>query len=165
MIIIVSLLAPFSIIGFVYLYRAQKLKKEEQALGAALDRMMKKHKLSIELTESFNRRALGIDRKNRKLVWIDHSNDNKQEICFSLLGIMTCIIDNKNDDTNSKIEKVNMIIHHKRSTIPSVLSFFDGAHDRVQEFSNVLKKARQWKNKIDTYKYPGNIHIEQEFVL
>jgi hypothetical protein len=161
----VSLLVPFSIIGLLSLYRERKQGAQKMALGKAFNRLTQEHKLSVEQTDMFHKRALGLDRKNRKLVWIDHGSTQKQEICFSLLSVSSCTIAEVKDGFTAKIQKVKMIIHHRRTPTPSLLIFYDATRDRREDAAALLKKARLWKNKIDLYKHPGNIHLEQEFIL
>jgi len=64
--------------------KEKKQKKKQRQLGLAYDRLVKQVKFSVEHSELLNGKLIALDRKNKKLLLIDHNLIEKQEECLSL---------------------------------------------------------------------------------
>jgi hypothetical protein len=82
-------------------------------------------------------RYIGLDRRNKKLIPIDHYGDEKQEQCICLRGVAEGkIIHVKDEDQNIK------------SVLPAL-----------------SRKTIHWKAKVDIHKRRRNITFEAEYIL
>jgi hypothetical protein len=126
--------------------------------------MILQNKLTLEHSEVIGHRAIGLDRKNKKLLVIDHNDTSRQEICIPLITIAaTKIIEEKNSE--GRTQKLSLELKHKRSEVSYAICFFDEGCDGLTDYPSFSRRAFHWKNRIDIHKYPGSIKLEQEFVL
>lgn len=150
--------------GIRQVIRNMRGKKIQLALAIAYDQMILNNKLAIEHSEVLGNRALGLDRKNKKLLMIDHNGTDRQEICIPLNTISTTrIIEEKN--SKGIVQKVLLELKHKRTDACYCLCFFDKSSDPITDYSFFSRRALQWRNRIDVHKYPGAVKLEQELVL
>lgn len=93
----------FSAIGIKALLKEQKHKQKQLRMAEAYDRLARQFKLAVDYSEFLCYRFIGLDRKNRKLILIDHSGNEKQEQCICLHEIgESKIIHAKDEDLNIK---------------------------------------------------------------
>src|ERR1051325_7318792 len=78
--------------------RHEKQKKKRRlALADAYYRLISQHRIVVDHYEIIGNRFVVLDRKNKKLIVIDHNETGKQEMCISLLAVSeTRIIEEKN---------------------------------------------------------------------
>ena len=149
--------------GIRQISRDKRRKKKRLELTTAYNRMMLQEKLSIEHSEMVGNRILGLDRKSKKLLVIDHTQ-TRQEICIPLNTVSTNkILKEKNG--RGYVRKVVLELKHKRTDASYAICFFDEGCDALTDYSSFSRRALYWKNRIDVNKYPGQIKLEQEFVL
>lgn len=151
--------------GIKMIIREKRKKKKQIALGLAYDRLMREAKLSIENIEQLNGKVIGLDRKNKKLLLIDHNTTEKQEQCVPLFEIASCSIHKVKDDVERSIRKIYLELKHKRTNKISRFCFYDETCDRITELPSLARRAMFWKNRIDLHKYPGKINLEFEYML
>jgi hypothetical protein len=125
---------------------------------------MRTSRLAIEDADFFNYRYIGLDRRNKKLLLIDHCNREKQELCVPLPEIgESKIIYVKEDDHG--IDHILLELRNKRTGQRVQFCFFDKEKDPLIELSMLARKAVNWKTRIDIHKHPGNGCARSEYVL
>ena len=146
------------------LKRSRKRKKQ-RALAKSYERLVLKNKLSVEETLVFNNRVIGLDRKNRKLVLIDHHKEVMLEHCVVLDQLESCELVRQKDETKRCTAGFFIEFTYKRNEGTVKFSFFDETRDKILEKPGLVKKAQYWKRKIDMHRMEGRISSEFEFVL
>jgi len=153
-----------SAIGMRSIIKERRHKKRQLAIASTYDRLVRESKLTIEHAEFLSYRFIGLDKRNRKLLLIDHCNREKQELCISLLEVgESKIIHVK--DTAHGVKTILLELRNKRSNKPVQFCFFDKEYDSMIEFPTLARKAINWKTKVDIHKRPGNVSLEAEYVL
>jgi len=140
-------------------------KKIQKALGITYDRLVRNAKLSIDHSEILHAKMIALDRRNKKLLVIDHNMKQKQEECIALLGIQSCRVIEIKSKANEHIQKINLELKHKRADKITSFCFYDAACDPVNELPFLARRARSWKHRLDMHKYPGSVRLELEYVL
>lgn len=163
--IIISVLSiAFSATGIMALIKGKRHKRKQLQMAEAYDGFVKRFKLAIDYSEFLCYRYIGLDRRNKKLILIDHSGDQKQEQCICLREVgESKIIHTKDEDQNTK--SVSLELRNKRSNKPIRFCFFSKDHDPLVELPSLSKKAIHWKTKVDIHKHRGNASLEAEYVL
>ncbi|MFL5788980.1 MAG: hypothetical protein ACJ748_13055 [Flavisolibacter sp.] len=144
----------------------RKIRKKELGIVNTYDRLVREYKLIIEQYDTINHKLIGLDRKNKKLLIIDHSDNNRQEVCVPLLQISNCKIVQVRNEAERCIKSIYLELLNKRNPTDKVrLSFYDEEQDKLRELPALARKALHWKNTVDVHKYPGNIYIESGYLL
>jgi hypothetical protein len=151
--------------GFKIMIREKVKRKKKLLLKLEYDRLVRQEKLSIESMEQFNGKLVGLDRKNKKLLFIDHAGPNKHHQCIQLLEIASCRVLQVEDQFQKGISKIYLELKHKRNNGISRFCFYDDSRDLLTDLSTLAGKATFWKNKIDVHKYRGNASFELGYVL
>lgn len=139
-------------------------KNKQKRLANAYQRLLLQHRIVVDHYEIIGNRVLAFDRKNKKLIAVDHNGPTKQEHCISLLSVSTTsIVEEKNK--NGYVERIFLHIKHKRSDASYRLCFFDQAYDNIVDLPCSARCAVMWKNRIDVHKYSGTVPLGQEYVL
>ena len=134
------------------------------ALANAYQGLLLQHRIIVDHYEIIGNRVFAFDRKNKKLIVVDHTGPAKQEGCLSLsLVAETQVLKEKNKSGHT--EKIFLQIKVKRSGVGCRLCFFDQSHDDIIELSAAARRAMIWKNRIDLHKYPGSVSLGREYVL
>jgi hypothetical protein len=142
--------------------RGQKKKQEE--LADAYRCLLLRHRVAVAHDEFIGNRVLAFDRKNKKLIVVDHNEAAKQELCISLLSVSeTKIVEEKNKD--GFVERIFLQIKHKRSDARYRICFFDQLYDGIADLPGSARRAVMWKHRLDVHKYPGPVFWGQEYVL
>jgi hypothetical protein len=153
-----------SVLGIRSIIKERKHRKRQLAIANTYDRLVKESKLAIEHAEFLSYRYIGLDKRNRKLLLIDHCNREKQELCIPLVEIGESKIIHVKDATQG-IKTILLELRNRRSNKPVQFCFFDKDHDPVIELPTLARKAINWKTKVDIHKRPGNVSREAEYVL
>lgn len=163
-IVISILIIGFSAIGIKAVIKEQKHKRKQLGIAEAYDGFVKQFKLAVDYSEFLCYRYIGLDRKNRKLILIDHSGDEKQEQCICLHEVgESKIIHAKDEDQN--IKSVLLELRNKRNNKPVRFCFYSNEHDPLVELPSLSRKAVHWKTKVDIHKHRGSVSFEAEYVL
>jgi hypothetical protein len=158
----------FGIPGYylVRILRKEKItKKKQQELGLAFDRLVKQERFSIERSELLNGKLIALDRKNKKLILIDHNQPEKQEECVSLLQVESCRFIEVKHGPDACINNIFIELKYKRNDKVSRFCFYDDSYDLVTELPSLARRTKFWKHRIDLHKYPGNVGLQLEYVL
>lgn len=163
-IMISILIMAFSVIGIKALIKKKRHKRKQLRMAEAYDRFVRQFKLAVDYSEFLYCRYIGLDRRNKKLILIDHSGDEKQEQCICLNEVgESKIIHAKDEDQN--IKSVLLELRNKRNNKPVRFCFYSKDHDPLLELPSLSRKAIHWKTKVDIHKHRGNVSFEAEYVL
>lgn len=163
-IIILILTLVFGGIGISAFIKEKRRKQKQLRIAEAYERMVHKCKLAIEYSEFLCNRYIGLDRKNKTLIIIDHCGTEKEEQCISLHEIGESRIVHS-IDASQNIEFISLELINKRTNKPVRFCFFNKDHDSAIELPFLKRKAIHWKTRIDIHKHPGNVGLEAEYVL
>lgn len=139
-------------------------KKKQLAIAISYDRIIRESKLSIEYSDFLCYRYIGMDKRNRKLVLIDHCNGEKQELCIPILEIGDSKIIQVKDQSQG-IAAILLELRNKRNNKPVRFCFYDKQFDPLVELPSRSRKAIHWKTRVDLHKHPGNVSLEADYVL
>jgi hypothetical protein len=147
-------------------FRKEKLKKDKQRkLGLAYDHLVRQTRFSIHHSEVLNGKLIAMDRRNKKLLVIDHNRINKQEECISLLAIENSRVTEEKDGLNPSIKKIFLELKCKWNNKIFRFCFYDDSYDSITELPSLVRKAKFWKQRIDLHKYPGSVGLQLDYVL
>lgn len=162
--ILFVLILVLSVLGITYLLKERRHKRKQIRMAEAYDRFVKHFKLAVDYSEFLCYRYIGLDRRNKKLILIDHSGEQKQEQCICLREVAESkIVYAKDENQNTKT--VFLELRNKRNNQITRFCFFSKDHDPQVEHAFLCKKAVHWKTKVDIYKHRGNASPEAEYVL
>jgi hypothetical protein len=163
--IVISLvIIAFSAMGIKGWIKEKRHKRKQLGIAEAYDRLVRQFKLATDYSEFLCYRYIGLDRKNRKLVLIDHCGEEKQEQCICLYEVgESRIIHAKDEDQNTK--SILLELRNKRNNKTVRFCFYNRAHDPLVELPSLSRKAIHWKTRVDIHKHRGNVSIEAEYVL
>jgi len=162
--VIIILLVAFAAIGIRALIKERINKRKQLRMAEAYDRFVKQFKLAVDYSEFLCDRYIGLDRKNKKLILIDHSGYEKQEQCVCLQEVGESKIIHTKDEDQS-IKSVLLELRNKRNNKPVQFCFYNKGHDPLVELPSLSRKAIHWKTKVDIHKHRGNVNFEAEYVL
>ena len=163
-IIILIVTLGVSALGISAFVKEKRRKQKQLLIAEAYERLVRKCKLAIEYSEFLCNRYIGLDRRNKKLVLIDHCGNEKQEQCISLYEIAESKIIHHNDELQN-IQCIALELINKRNNKPIRFCFFNKDYDAAVELPSLKRKAIQWKTKVDIHRQPGNVGLEAEYVL
>jgi hypothetical protein len=66
------------------------IEESKKQIRLTLDRLVKEKRLLLEDLEFFGRKAIGLDKKNKKLVFVDCSDNVVNQFCVDLDNIFFC---------------------------------------------------------------------------
>jgi hypothetical protein len=163
-IIVILLALLISAVIFGSFLKGKKHKQKQLRIAETYDRIAREFKLAIEYSEFLSYRYIGLDRKNRKLILIDHCRNEKQEECISLYEIGESKIIQVKDEYQN-IKSIFLELKNRRNNNSIKFNFYNRDHDLEVELPSLFRKALQWKSKVDVHRHRGNIYLEAEYVL
>lgn len=146
------------------LFKYRRQKKKNLAIASSYDRLVRNSKLAVEFSDFFSGRYIGLDKRNRKLVLIDHCNGEKQELCIPLSDVADSEIIHVKDESDG-IKTILLELINKRNKKPVRFCFYDKEFDPVITLPSLSRKAVHWKTRVDIHRHPGNFSLKGEFVL
>lgn len=162
--LLVLFLGPAVYYGLRHWQKEGQRKKRHQALARAYEQLVLKSRVAIEHTEIIGNRVLALDKRNKKLVVIDHNEPGKQELCIPLTAIgETMILEEKNKEENT--ERIFLTLKQRRCNTLHKICFFDYRHDPLLDFPHLSRRALHWKTRVDIHRSSGSTALPQEFVL
>ena len=144
--------------------KERRHKREHSDIVKAYDRLTKEFKLAVEYSESINGRYIALDRRNKKLLIIDHCGDQKEELCVPLSEIGDSKIIRETDGPQL-IKKILFEFRNKRNNQPVRFCFYNGNVDLPGELPSLSRKAIYWKTKVDIHRRAGSVGLDAEYVL
>lgn len=144
--------------------RDKKRRAKQLELSKAFNRLVFENKLSIEHSDVFAGCLLALDRKNKKLLFIDHRKTLRTEVCVSLASIAGAALVEQKDEAGA-VDKIYLELKTKTQENFFRLCFFDKAYDKLVDLPSLYRSARHWKSRIEVNKNPGEISLEMEYLL
>ncbi len=132
----------------------RKVKQQQALRQDIFNRAATAANLSISQQEHFQERLLGLDDKQKMLVWFDSSETEQLVELIDLRGIIACNLIRathklKSSDNHSVVTGVHLqldsAIGDKRSYM---ITFYDNVRNNQQEMPSLIKKAEQWQKSI-----------------
>lgn len=143
-----------------------RVRKRKEDVLDAYDRLVREMKMSVEHHDTLNNRIIGLDRRNRRLLLIDHNGKEKQELSVALHQVRSCAILHQKDELNKFIISVILELRFKDENISAVrFYFYNDKHDPERDLLPLARKADKWKNLIDVHKYSGKVYMPSDYVL
>lgn len=135
-------------LGFKAMFENKHDRRNARELKVALNRVIRRNRLVISEIDAFTNKVIAIDRKNDKLVLVEHRNNVIWEKCFSLGELKSCNISKETDHLTGCTQKVVMEFNFINSRELAYFTFYDKSNASVHELPSRIRKANYWKNKI-----------------
>jgi hypothetical protein len=135
-------------LGLKALFENKHDQKNALALKVALDRVIKRNRLLISEIDIFGNKVIALDRKNSKIILVEHRNNVTWEKCFSLRELESFNITKNTHPLTGCIQKVVVELNFSNNRDLVYFTFYDDSNDRIQELPSRIKKATYWKRKI-----------------
>ena len=165
LIIIFFLLLPTFIICFLAILGERRKKQIKKDLKRKIGQLAKENKLQVVEIHFFHRKAIAMDRKKRKLLFVSHHKEFVEQFCIDLEGLVFCRIVKIKDESSKSVEKVFIEVKNKGINEASKLVFYDSSFDNIRTKSALIREAEYWKNKINLNRRSRNLNYAFEYVL
>jgi hypothetical protein len=136
-------------------FRQRRRKSTQKRLAARFNRLVLQNKLVIEYSEIISGLLIALDRKNKKLLVIERSKNNRQQHCVPLTAVSTVSVARETDQKGG-IQKVFLVLKQKRSGKTVRICFFNNAFNNAAELLRLSRCALHWKSRVELYKSPGS---------
>lgn len=163
-IIILLALLILGLLGVRQVIREQNKKKNQLALALAYERMVIKYKLHIEHVEVFDNRIIGLDRKQKMLVFLFHHTGCFLELVVPLLKLIDCRILEKHNE-KGYINAIYLQLETSEKDEAYQLCFYEDKCDKPTSLMPAMRRARNWKQRLTVNSTPGIINLEAEYVF
>jgi len=148
--IILVVVAPIMILMRI---NRSELKKEENLLLQEFDDLRKENQLTIGVIEKMGKRIIGLDKLNRKVLFLDKTKETTQVHLFDLRRLSSCEIVKTVARPERHIGTLGIQCLFMDSNHPSIhLTIFDTHFDNIDDLSSIEKKAECWKQNISIHK-------------
>ena len=164
-VIIFFLLLPTFIVCILAIIEERRKKQIKRNLKRAIRRLVGEDTLSEMEIEYFRHKAIGIDRKNKKLLFVDIRNWVNDQFSIDLETLIFCRVVKTWSETSRHIEKVFIEVRNKTINEVSKLTFYDRDSDNIYVKPSLIGKAEYWRNKIKFYRRPMKFNHQFEYVL
>ena len=164
-IIILFFLMPILIMGFFGIRKDRRKRLVKRLLEKALNQLTTENDLLIVDVEYLNNKVIGIDRKNRKLVYADYRKGAIYKRCIDLNFLSFCRVNKIVDKSSNCMKQLFLEVKCKGVNKISRLIFYDRSFDNIRSKAFLLRKAEQWKNKINLHRRSLNLNNQFEYVL
>lgn len=117
------------------------------------------HGIHPDLYEFFSSRAIGMDYKAGKILFVHFNGDSFHHSVLSVPDVESCVIekqDNENRITNAIWLNCRM---KDRSTIR--MNFYTAVADNHFDSTNIIRKASYWRKKINQLKQLDELSLQQ----
>src|SRR6185295_8908543 len=164
LIVIFLFLLPILIMGFFEIIKDRHKRLVKRILENALNQLTTENDLLIVDVEYLNNKVIGIDRKNRKLVYADYRKGTIHKFCIHLSFLSFCRVNKVIDESSNSLKSVFIEVKCKDINKTIRLNFYDRSFDNIRSKAILLRKAEQWKNKINLHRRSLNFNKELEYV-
>ncbi len=147
--IILLLIGIPALYGIRQMIVHQRRRRKQLSLAMAYEKLVLDNKLSIEDIDISDNKVIALDRKNNKLVLINHSGADHQEQCIPLLQIASCNIIEERDEQEKNMEKLVLQLMNKRNNMYYSFCFYDAGLDATTRLPSLSRQALLWKNRIN----------------
>lgn len=150
--------------GIRYMMMKKRQMQKQRELVEAYNQVKAQNKVVVSHMEIVGNRIIALDRKGKRLVYVEHSGRQRDAVFIALDAFSTIrIVEEKNKQ--GCIERIVLELKQKSSDQLYRICFFDHAHDAITELTLLARKARHWKNRVATYIHPGIVGRKREFLL
>jgi len=148
LIVILILLSFLLYLGFRALFENKPDRSNAYAIKFALNRVIKRNRLSISEIDILGNNAIALDRRNNKIILVQHRNNVTWEKCLSLAKLESCKISHEMDPITGGTQEVVMDLNLSGNGELVYFTFYDKSRDSLHELPRRIRKANYWKNKI-----------------
>ena len=165
LIIISFLLLPTLIICFLATLKEKRKKQIKKGLKKTIGQLAKENKLKVVEIHLFHRRAIALDKINKKLVFVNHRKGFVDQFCIDLETLVFCRIVKIEDESSKRVEKVFLEVKNKGINEVSKLVFYDRSFDKSRAKATLIREGEYWRNKINLHRKSMNFNYAFEYVL
>jgi len=165
LIIIFFLLLPTLIICSLAILGEKRRKQIKKELNRKIDQLAKENKLKVVEIHLLHRRAIALDRINKKLVFVNHHKEFVDQFCIDLEMLVFCRIVKIEDKSSKRVEKVFIEMKNKDTNEISRLVFYERSFDNIRAKATLIREAEYWRNKINLHRKSMNFNHAFEYVL
>ena len=165
LILISLLLFSICIIGILATMENRRKKRIQRFLRKVTFQFIKENSLSMYEIDFFESKAIGIDKKNNKLVFIDIRKGYNNQYCIDLEILNFCSIVTIKEKTSNQIEEVFIEVRNKRINEIAKLTFYESVSDNLFARDSLIRRAEYWKNNINFHKESIKFNPPNEYVL
>jgi hypothetical protein len=138
---------------FVLVFLQWKIEtNSEHKLYKMFEKLVKENKLLIHYKDVLNKRLIGFDKQNKKLLLLDLNKKDKPAVCISLDEIDFCSIVRLKDESSKSHEKAFLKLVLKEDNDPVTFCFYDESYDDTREKTCSFLRARHWNQRINFHK-------------
>jgi len=164
-IVIFFLLLPILTIGSFSIIEYRRKQVVKRILEKTIDQLAAENELFSVDAEFFRNKLIGIDKKNKKLVYAGYRKGVIDQFCIDLKLLSFCSVNKIIDNGSNGLKKIVLEVKCKGINRIFKLTLYDRSFDNIRAKGLLLRKAEQWKNKIDLYKRPVTFNTQFEYVL
>gem|GEM_PF-2522265 len=125
------------------------------------EKLVKENKLLIHYKDVLNKRVIGFDKQNKKLLLLDLNRKDMQAVCINLNEIDFCSILFLKDESSKYHKKAFLQLVLKENIDPVTFCFYDETYDDAGEKTCSFLKARHWNQRINFYRQYWWINSEE----
>ena len=164
LITILFFLTPILIMAFFEINKYRRKQAVKRILENALNQLTTENDLLIVDVEYLNNKVIGIDRRNKKLVYAHYRKDAIDQFCIDLNLVSFCRVNKI--IVNSTNEVKNIFLEVKCRGINKIFrfNFYDSSFDNMRDQAFLLRKAEQWKTKINLNRRSVSFQNQCEYV-
>lgn len=132
-------------------YKHRKKKVNQRKLLKQFENYVIKHNLTIDKKQSLHRNIIGIDRLNKKLVFLDNRSVPAIFTVINLEDLCDCdLIKEKN--LSDHISRISLRCICKNGLTVLEIPFYDASYDHIFKMIRLYKKARYWQKTINIFR-------------
>jgi hypothetical protein len=150
---------------FVLVFLQWKMgPNSEHKLFKMFEKLVKENKLLIHYKDVLNKRLIGYDKQNKKLLLLNLNKKDRLAACISLDEIALCSKVFLKDESSKFHKKAFLELVLKENNDPLIFCFYDESYEDTREKACLFLKARHWNQRINFHKQYWWMNSE-EFVL
>lgn len=145
------------LIGYAVVAANKKQKQKKEKTAALFHRLTQEHALVIDAREEQRFFVLGLDRSNKKLLYIKDPGGNEESLVVDLKALRQCRTvdkvqsfymddDKKRSDTLTTQIALEMV--YAKSGESLLLPFYDYISNNVSELQDLRALATSWERRV-----------------
>lgn len=157
--IIAALVAFAIVISWV---NRNKKNKEDKILNAEFEHFTIKNNLAIDKKQKLNKKIIGIDRLNLKVIFLDNTATKGEFHLIDLKALSAChLIKQKNSSTGHISKILLRCIFLQKNKAPVELLFYDEMKDDIFKMMRLSKKALYWVKSINIFRETAKLSMRK----
>jgi hypothetical protein len=130
-----------------------KKKKERNKLIKEFDDFVVQNKIKIDKRQTLNKNMVGLDRKNKKLVFLNRSSRPQQIQLIHLPKLSSCHLLKRRNRSTGHISNISLHCSFKEKDKEDILlPFYNEANDTLYKMMRLSKKASYWEKSINLFR-------------